>query len=90
MACRRVLTSTLLYLIGAEFSCDLGSETYKLNLRDYIYNYNISEKTLPKRMLPGDVYSWPGCLRFSSVSLRLLPRCLQGVGEISTSHVKYL
>jgi hypothetical protein len=31
-ACRRVLTSTLLYLTGSESSCDLGSETYKLNL----------------------------------------------------------
>jgi hypothetical protein len=38
---RRVLTSTLLYLIGSESSCDLGSETYKLNLRNYIYNYSI-------------------------------------------------
>jgi hypothetical protein len=28
-ACRRVLTSTPLYLIGSESSCDLGSETYK-------------------------------------------------------------
>jgi hypothetical protein len=26
-ACGRVLTSTLLYLIGSEPSCDLGSET---------------------------------------------------------------
>jgi hypothetical protein len=40
-ACRRVLTSTLLYLIGAESSCDLGSETYELNLNNYIYNYSI-------------------------------------------------
>jgi hypothetical protein len=40
-ASRRVLTSTLLYLIGSESSCDLGSETYKLNLKNYIYNYNI-------------------------------------------------
>jgi hypothetical protein len=39
-ACRRVLTSTLLYLIGSESSCDLGSESYKLNLKNYIYNYN--------------------------------------------------
>jgi hypothetical protein len=39
--CRRVLTSTLLYLIGSESSCDLGSETLKLNLKNYIYNYNI-------------------------------------------------
>jgi hypothetical protein len=39
-ACRRVLTSTLLYLIGSESTCDLGSETYKLNLKNYIYNYN--------------------------------------------------
>jgi hypothetical protein len=35
-----MLTSTLLYLIGSESSCDLGSETYKLNLKNYIYNYN--------------------------------------------------
>jgi hypothetical protein len=39
-ACRRVLTSTLLYFIGSESSCDLGSVTYKLNLKNYIYNYN--------------------------------------------------
>jgi hypothetical protein len=38
---RRMLTSTLLYLIRSEPSCDLGSETYKLNLKNYIYNYNI-------------------------------------------------
>jgi hypothetical protein len=38
-ACRRVLTSTLLYLVGSESSCDLGSETYKPNLKNYIYNY---------------------------------------------------
>jgi hypothetical protein len=31
--CRRVLTSTLLYLIGSEPSCDLGSVTSKLNLK---------------------------------------------------------
>jgi hypothetical protein len=23
-----------------QFSCDLGSKTYKLNLQNYIYNYN--------------------------------------------------
>jgi hypothetical protein len=40
-ACRRVLTSTLLYLIESEFSCDLGCETYKLNLKNYTYNYTI-------------------------------------------------
>jgi hypothetical protein len=28
----------LLYLIGSESSCD-WSETYKLNLKNYIYNY---------------------------------------------------
>jgi hypothetical protein len=33
-AYRRVLTSTLLYLIRSESSCDLGSETYKLNLKN--------------------------------------------------------
>jgi hypothetical protein len=33
-SCRRVLTSTLLYLIGSESCCDLGSETYKLNLKN--------------------------------------------------------
>jgi hypothetical protein len=38
-ACRRELTSTLLYLIGSESSCDLGSETYKRNLTNYIFNY---------------------------------------------------
>jgi hypothetical protein len=32
---RRVLTSTPLYLIGSESSSDLGSETYKLNLKNY-------------------------------------------------------
>jgi hypothetical protein len=40
-ACRRVLTSTLLFLIGSESSCDIGNETYKLNVKNYIYNYNI-------------------------------------------------
>jgi hypothetical protein len=39
-ACRRVLTSTLLDLIGSEFSCHLGSETYKVNLKNYIYDYS--------------------------------------------------
>jgi hypothetical protein len=39
-ACRRVVTSILLYLMESESSCDLGSETYKLNLKNYIYNYN--------------------------------------------------
>jgi hypothetical protein len=39
-SCIRVLTSTLLYLIGSKPSCDLGSESYKLNLKNYIYNYN--------------------------------------------------
>jgi hypothetical protein len=33
-ACTRVLTSTLLYLIGSESSCDLGSDTYKPNLKN--------------------------------------------------------
>jgi hypothetical protein len=32
-SCKRVLSSTHLYLIGSESSCDLGSETYKLNLK---------------------------------------------------------
>jgi hypothetical protein len=36
---RRVLTRTLLYLTGSESSSDLGSETYELNLKNYIYNY---------------------------------------------------
>jgi hypothetical protein len=39
-ACRRVITSTLLYLIGSESSCDLGNVTYKLNFVNFIYNYN--------------------------------------------------
>jgi hypothetical protein len=39
-ACRRVLASTLLYLIGSEASRDIGSETYKLNLKSYKYNYS--------------------------------------------------
>jgi hypothetical protein len=39
-ACRRVLTSTLLYVIGPESSCDVGSKTYKLNLTNYIYICN--------------------------------------------------
>jgi hypothetical protein len=40
-ACRRVFTSTLLYLIGSESSCGLGSDTYKINLKKNIYNYSI-------------------------------------------------
>jgi hypothetical protein len=40
-ACRRVVTSTLLYVIGSESSCDLGSVTYKLNLKNYNYSYSI-------------------------------------------------
>jgi hypothetical protein len=36
-----VLTSTFLYLIGPESSCDLGRVIYKLNLKNYIYNYSI-------------------------------------------------
>jgi hypothetical protein len=39
--CRRVLTSTLLMLNRLESSCDLGSEIYKLNLTNHIYNYRI-------------------------------------------------
>jgi hypothetical protein len=33
-ACRKVFTSTLIYLIGSESCCDLESETYKLNLKN--------------------------------------------------------
>jgi hypothetical protein len=40
-AFRKVLTSTLLYLIGSESFCDLGSVTYKLNLKNNNYNYSI-------------------------------------------------
>jgi hypothetical protein len=40
VACRRVLTSASLYLIRSESSCDLGSETYELNLKNYVYDYN--------------------------------------------------
>jgi hypothetical protein len=40
-ACRRMFTSTLLYLIGSESSYDLGSVSYKLNLKNFIYNYSI-------------------------------------------------
>jgi hypothetical protein len=42
-ACGRVLTSTLLYLMGSEFSCYLESVTYKLNLKNYIYNYILNQ-----------------------------------------------
>jgi hypothetical protein len=31
---RIVFTSTFVFLIGSEFSCDLGSGTYKLNLKN--------------------------------------------------------
>jgi hypothetical protein len=47
-ACRRVLTSTLLYLIGLESSCDLGSVTYKLNLKNYIYILNLVDRSTGK------------------------------------------
>jgi hypothetical protein len=50
-ACRRVLTSTLLYLIGSGSSCDLGSVIYKLNLKNYIYNYNIYILNLVRRAI---------------------------------------
>jgi hypothetical protein len=50
-ACSKVLTSTLLYLTGSESSCDLGSETYKLNLKNYIYNYNNYILNLESRSL---------------------------------------
>jgi hypothetical protein len=33
-AYRTVLTSTLLYFIGSELSCDLGNVTYKLNFKN--------------------------------------------------------
>jgi hypothetical protein len=33
-ACKRVLTGTLLYLIGSESSCDLGRVIYKLNQKN--------------------------------------------------------
>jgi hypothetical protein len=36
-----MLTSTLLYLIGSESSRHLGTVTYKLNLKNHIYSYNI-------------------------------------------------
>jgi hypothetical protein len=39
-ACRRVLTSTLIYIIGSESSCDLGNVTCKLNHKNDVYNYN--------------------------------------------------
>jgi hypothetical protein len=45
-SCKRVLTSTLLYLTGSEPSCDLGSETYKLNLKNYVYIYNYNNYVL--------------------------------------------
>jgi hypothetical protein len=32
-SCRRAITITLLYVKRSESSCDLGSETYKLNLK---------------------------------------------------------
>jgi hypothetical protein len=50
-ACRIVLTSTLLYLIRSELSCDIGSETYKLNLKNYIHDYNISILNLVGRSI---------------------------------------
>jgi hypothetical protein len=62
--CRRVLTSTLRYLIGSESSCDLWNVT---NLKNHIYNYNIYilnlvgrsfGKYLPNRIVSG------GSLRF--------------------------
>jgi hypothetical protein len=39
--CRRVFTSTLLYFIGSESSCDLGNVTCKWNLKKHIYNYSM-------------------------------------------------
>jgi hypothetical protein len=36
-----MLTSTHLYLVGSEPSCDLGSVTYNLNLKNYIHNHSI-------------------------------------------------
>jgi hypothetical protein len=50
-AYRRVLTSTLLYLIGWESSCGLWSGTYKLNFNNYIYNYNIYTLNLVVRSI---------------------------------------
>jgi hypothetical protein len=50
-ACRRELTSTLPYLIGSKSSCDLGSKTYKLNRKNYIYNYSIYILNLVVRSL---------------------------------------
>jgi hypothetical protein len=35
-----VLNITLPYLIGSDISCDLGSDTYKLNFKNNTYNYN--------------------------------------------------
>jgi hypothetical protein len=35
-----VLNSTPLYIIGPKTSCDLGNMTYKLNLKNYTYNYS--------------------------------------------------
>jgi hypothetical protein len=46
-----VLTSTLLYLIGSESSCDLRSVIYKLNLKNYNYNYSIYILNLVGRYL---------------------------------------
>jgi hypothetical protein len=55
-----VLTSTFLYLIVSEFFCDLGNLTCKLNLKNYIYNYNVYILNLVGR-------SFGKCLRNSLV-----------------------
>jgi hypothetical protein len=51
VVCRRVLTNTLLYLIGSKPLVAFGNETYKPNLKNYNYKYNNYTRNLVGRSL---------------------------------------
>jgi hypothetical protein len=70
-----MLTSTLLYLIGSESSCDLGNVTYKLNLKNYIAVLVAitADLILKRRNLEILMYIQhiPWCIRYYAPSLQL-------------------
>jgi hypothetical protein len=75
-ACRNVLTSTLLYLLGSEPYCDLGNVSYKLNLKNNIFNdiLNLVGRSIGK-CLCNRIVSY-GSLRFKISSFGCMLRRL--------------
>jgi hypothetical protein len=49
VACRRVLSSAPLQLIGSSFLVAFGNTTYKLNLKNQNYEYNITDHLVDRR-----------------------------------------